>query len=92
MPFFRCAGQWVMVVRLDSTRSLNLGEVREFLCCFAFLASMPGLHRQKCKACQEDNHFKVSAHELRYTAPALATNFPWLQIEDWALLTIIHGQ
>ena len=25
---FRCAYQWVMVVRLDRTRSLNLGEVR----------------------------------------------------------------
>ena len=32
-------------------------EVREFLFCFAFLASTPGLHRKKCKACQDDNHF-----------------------------------
>ena len=37
-----------MVVRLDRTqtgrsRSLNLGEVREFLFCFAFLASTPGV-------------------------------------------------
>ena len=46
-----------MVVRLDRTRSLNLGEVREFLFCFAFLASMPGLYRKKCKACQDGNHF-----------------------------------
>ena len=44
-----------MVVRLDRTRSLDLGEVHEF--CFAFLASMPGLYRKKCKACQHDNHF-----------------------------------
>ena len=46
-----------MVVRLDRTRSLDLGEVREFLFCFAFLARMPGLHRKKCTACQDDNHF-----------------------------------
>ena len=32
-------------------------EVREFLFCFSFLASTPGLHRKKCKACQDDNHF-----------------------------------
>ena len=32
------------------------GEVREFLFCFAFLARTPGLHRKKCKACQDDNH------------------------------------
>ena len=35
-----------MVVRLDRTRtgqSLNLGEVPEFLFCFAFLASTPGV-------------------------------------------------
>ena len=44
-----------MVVRLDRTRSLNLGEVREF---FAFLARTPGLYRKKCNACQDDNHFK----------------------------------
>ena len=25
--------------------------------CFAFLASMPGLYRKKCKARQHDNHF-----------------------------------
>ena len=31
-----------MVVRLDRTRSLNLGEVREFLFCFAFLAGRLG--------------------------------------------------
>ena len=42
-----------MVVRLDRTRSLNLGEVREFLFCFAFLARTPGLYRKKCKACKE---------------------------------------
>ena len=41
----------------SSNRSLNLGEVREFLFCFAFLASTPGLYRKKCKACQHDNHF-----------------------------------
>ena len=35
----------------------NLGEVREFLFCFAFLASTPGLYRKKRKACQHDNHF-----------------------------------
>ena len=46
-----------MVVRLDRTRSLGLGEVGEFLFCFAFLASTPGLYRKKCKACQDDNHF-----------------------------------
>ena len=46
-----------MVVRLDRTRSLNLGEVREFLFCFAFLARTPGLHMKKCKICQDDNHF-----------------------------------
>ena len=30
---FWCACQWVMVVRLDRTRSLNLGEVRFVLLC-----------------------------------------------------------
>ena len=25
--------------------------------CFAFLASVPGLYRKKCKACQHDDHF-----------------------------------
>ena len=49
-----------MVVRLDRTRSLN--EVREFLFCFAFLASMPGLYRKKCKACQDDNHFECKRY------------------------------
>ena len=37
--------------------SIAAGEVREFLFCFAFLASTPGLYRKKCKACQDDNHF-----------------------------------
>ena len=35
-----------MVVRLDRSRTgrlLNLGEVRKFLFCFAFLASTPGV-------------------------------------------------
>ena len=40
---FRCACQWVMVVRLDRTR--------------VFLARTPGLYRKKCKACQDGNHF-----------------------------------
>ena len=40
----------------QATRLLNL-EVREFLFCFAFLASTPGLCRKKCKACQDDNRF-----------------------------------
>ena len=35
----------------------RLGEVREFLFCFTFLASMPELYRKKYKACQDDNHF-----------------------------------
>ena len=41
----------------QARQSLNLGEVREFLFCFAFLARTPGLYRKKCKACQDDNHF-----------------------------------
>ena len=48
-----------MVVRLDRTRSLNLG-VKCASSCFvllSLLARMPGLHRKKCKACQDDNHF-----------------------------------
>ena len=37
-----------MVVRL-------VGLIDEYR--FASLASMPGLYRKKCKACQHDNHF-----------------------------------
>ena len=48
--FTRCACQWVMVVRLDRTRSVNVTSS-------SFLARTPGLYRKKCKACQDDNHF-----------------------------------
>ena len=60
-----------MFVRLDRTRSLNLGEVREF---FAFLASTPGLHRKKCNACQDDNRFK--SKECKRSGGALDIQSP----------------
>ena len=43
-----------MVVRLANSIAESWCEVREFLFCFAFLASTPGLHRKKCKACQKE--------------------------------------
>ena len=42
MPFFRCAGQWVMVVRLDRTRLLNL-VVKCASSCFVLLSLLARL-------------------------------------------------
>ena len=51
-----------MVVRL---RQNSIAEVREFLFCFAFLASTPGLHRKKCKTCQDSTPRSVNDVEVR---------------------------
>ena len=53
-----------MVVRLANSIAESWCEVREFLFCFAFLASTPGLHRKKCKACQDDNHFNSNVNDV----------------------------
>ena len=49
---FCCASQWVMVGRL-----VGLIDEYRILFWFASLASMPGLYRKKCKACQHDSCF-----------------------------------
>ena len=46
-----------MVVRLVGLNIESCVKWLEFLFWFAFLASMPGLYRKKCMACQHDNHF-----------------------------------
>ena len=50
-----------MVVRLewyDTRGSANSSSSSSTEFCFAFLASMPGLYRKKCKVCQHVNSKK----------------------------------
>ena len=48
--------------------------------CFAFLASMPGLYRKKCKACQHDNHF--NSKKCKRRGGALDIQSPGAQLNS----------
>ena len=47
MVVSRSVGNGRQARQNSSDRSLNLGEVHEFLFCFVFLTSTPGLYRKR---------------------------------------------